>query len=412
MEVQEIAKLYDHVEPIPLDIYPIVKVENHTMGNRLSEYIAQKIPHAVVDKIVKNKIPVEVHGAYDGHISILKKKYRWDSVTLYYSMSKPNQRRFKYERPKFYKVTTKGKSFIILTVFPGKDYVNHYASLLKNSIESKMPGLSADILSVFRYPEIEENIYAWSGLAEMNIVQENDVIIIGYLSHIILEFMWNGFDLVKSRVYSKDNLFEWIIMKNNRGHRILLLGSIYSYWGDIIGRIAENLYHEGASLIVHIANVGSCREPKDVYSNIFIPMFFCKKEGGTITFSANPWNPLLEEYWDYNSGIHMVIPTTLEETYDTRKIITRLGVTSVDTEATNIVMAAEKYTRTSGRLVGFSGVYICTDYVRKSSQKRLKPKFDLANRTPKANEVRERAIVNCIRTVMPFFQKLTITPRA
>jgi hypothetical protein len=189
MEVQEIAKLYDHVEPIPLDIYPIVKVENHTMGNRLSEYIAQKIPHAVVDKIVKNKIPVEVHGAYDGHISILKKKYRWDSVTLYYSMSKPNQRRFKYERPKFYKVTTEGKSFIILTVFPGKDYVNHYASLLKNSIESKMPGLSADILSVFRYPEIEENIYAWSGLAEMNIVQENDVIIIGYLSHIIREFM-------------------------------------------------------------------------------------------------------------------------------------------------------------------------------------------------------------------------------
>jgi len=99
-----------------------------------------------------------------------------------------------------------------------------------------------------------------------------------------------------------------------------------------------------------------------------------------------------------------IVPTTLEETYNTKKIITRLGVTSVDAEDTNIVMAAEKYTRTSNRLVGFSRVYICTNNVRKSSRKRLKPKFDLTNRTPKANEVRERTIVNCIRTVMPFFK--------
>lgn len=178
--------------------------------------------------------------------------------------------------------------------------------------------------------------------------------------------------------------------------------------GSIIGRIAKCFYEKGARLIIHVANVGSCREPEDI-GLLFIPMFFSKIEQDGISFIPSPYNPLLEMYPTHNSGIHTCVNTILEETYKPfREIVTRLGITSVDMEAFHIVEALQKIK--TRRKLGFSGVYIATDYVRKEKEKNLELPCDLTTKNMKRKLVHER-LDRYIPLVSQYLQNLTDTPR-
>jgi hypothetical protein len=53
-------------------------------------------------------------------------------------------------------------------------------------------------------------------------------------------------------------------LKNKLGHRILFFVFTYNYLGSIIGRICGGFLKDGANLIIHIANLASCREPEDI----------------------------------------------------------------------------------------------------------------------------------------------------
>lgn len=401
----QVSNLYDKKIEVSPNVYPFVRAEDHTMGRRLFVYIKDRVPGKYLDKIIQEGKRIEIHGIYDGHIEIVKEKLGWDKYEYKGTMVKPG-RYFKSQYPKLYKVWKGSEEFYALTVFPGKEYVDHNASLIKNYIERKKAGLTEEVLRVFRYPDAEENVYTWSDIGKAGIVKEGDVIIIGYD---VTPLLYNGFDIYDRVSYAP--LFEWIIMKNKRGHRILFFGFFYNYWGSIIGRIAEGFYEDGARLVIHLANLGSCREPEDIGS-IFLPMFFTKIEKGKVYFIENPWNPLLEIYWDYNSGIHTCVGSLLEETYKPfRETVTRMGITSVETEAFHIINAVSNAKKQGKENVGFAGIYIATDYVRKEKEKGLRNlPCDLTTRAKKRMLLNKKLPL-CVSLIADYLQELTTTPK-
>jgi hypothetical protein len=403
-----IMELYDEREELPLSMFPFVSSSEHTKGTLLDEYIKDKVSSTILDEIIKNQTKLEIHGIYDGHIKIIRKKLGWDKIEdmgpIKQEIEKPLG--FKSRYPRFYKVSKNSEEFFILSVFPGKEYIIHIVSLIKNYIERNKSGLSDKILRVFRYPVAEQKVYSWSGIEDSKIIRKGDVILIGYN---IIDFLLN-YGLELYAIYSKyPELFRWIIMKNRRNHRILFFGFTYFYWGSIIGKICEGFLKDGADLIIHIANLGSCREPEDAEGEeVFIPMFFTKIEGASVIFAKNPWNPLLELYENYNSGIHTCVNSVLEEVYEPfRKIVTRMGITSVDCEAFHIVHAVEESKKTK---VGFSGIYYASDYVRKKKEKELKLPYDIINKDQQRIR-RQRILPILAELLAKYLQNLATTPK-
>lgn len=205
-------------------------------------------------------------------------------------------------------------------------------------------------------------------------------------------------------------MFKWIFLRNKQNRRILYFGFDYLYWGSIIGRIARGFYEDGAKLVIHIANLGSCREPKDIGSSIFIPMIFMRIETrGSTEFIPIQWNPILQLNQDYNSGIHACVRSPLDETYEPfRKVVTRIGATSVETEAFHIEKAANEVNQGRKNKVGFSGIYLATDYVRKPGEK-----ISLTlTKKAKVRRIRKNMLPYCARIVAEYLNTLTDTPEA
>jgi hypothetical protein len=403
-------ELYNEREELPLSMFPFVSSSEHTKGTLLDEYIKDKVSSTILDEIIKNQTKLEIHGIYDGHIKIIRKKLGWDKIEdmgpIKQEIEKPLG--FKSRYPRFYKVSKNSEEFFVLSVFPGKEYIIHIASLIKNYIERNKNGLSDKILRVFRYPVAEQKVYSWSGIEDSKIIKDGDIILIGYY---IVPYLYK-YEIKLYGIYpKKPGLFRWIILKNKLGHRILFFGFTYNYWGSIIGRICEGFLKDGASLIIHIANLGSCREPEDIIrseESVFMPMFFTKIEGASVIFAKNPWNPLLELYENYNSGIHTCVNSLLEEVYEPfRKIVTRMGITSVNCEAFHIVHAVEESKKTK---VGFSGIYYASDYVRKKKEKELKFPYDLINKEQQ-HLIRQKTLPILAELVAEYLQNLTTTPK-
>jgi len=406
---ERIRELYEEKEEIPLSRIPLVSSLEHTMGALIDEYINDKVSSTVLDQIIENKIVLEIHGIYDGHIDIVREMLGWNRIEdvgpIKQEMEKPLG--FKSRYPHFYKMRKNSEEFFVLSVFPGKEYVIHLASLIKNYVERKKNGISDKILRVFRYPIAEEKVYLWSGIRKCKVVKRNDVIVIGY--YIIPFLRKYGVEVIR---IVPDQLFSWIILRNKLGHRILFFGFNYSYWGSIIGRICEGFFKDGANIIIHIANLGSCREPEDLSgseASVFIPMFFTKIEGDSVIFAKNSWNPLLEIYKNYNSGIHTCVNSILEEVYKPfRRIVTHMGITGVDCEAFHIVRAVERCGRKN---VGFSGIYYASDYVRKEKEREIILPYNLIDKE-RQRIIREKILPTLTELVAQYLQNLTTTPKA
>lgn len=388
--------------------YPLVRSRDHTMGKHLTDYVHKRIPTDVIGEAVRRMTLVEVHGIFDGHIDIIKKSLGWDTVTLIRDLGKSKKgTKSNFERPKVYRVTRGTKEFIVMTVFPGEDYVKHYAALVRYAMEREKKRVSEQILVVFRYPEVEKTVYEWSGLSKSHVIRPGDVIVLGYVGDVMNALILTKFKL--NEVIS-DPLYEWVVLENRKHRRVLLLNFSYSYWGSTAGHIAEGLYRDGANLIIHVAKAGSCKSASDVHSKSFIPQSYAKVKGEEIEYFKNPWNPILERNPGSGTGLHVAVSTILEETYTPfREIVSRLGANSIDIEGPNMVHAAEKHCRIPDTQVGFSGVYVCSDYVRKSPREKY-GHIDLATADPRVKYALKDAILNCIlRFIVPYLQNLKTT---
>jgi hypothetical protein len=72
------------------------------------------------------------------------------------------------------------RGFYVLTVYPSSDYVNHYARMVHQSMETMKRGSAATLLEVRRFPLVEELVPVWTQLGAIDI-RDSDLVVMGHV---------------------------------------------------------------------------------------------------------------------------------------------------------------------------------------------------------------------------------------
>lgn len=222
--ISMISNIYaiDRNELCLLSPQVIDKTQDHTMNASLYGYLEMKIHELIKEREYKNIIVIGDADRSEG-VSAHEKKGKM----------------FNWQRPTAKVV---GEDLYI-RCYPGRDYVKHYASLIKTylTIHHK----KADHV---RY-NLPDGKTCWDALLSSNLrdVPKGDVVILGYgLDQLIgdSEIIWEG-----------EGDFSWVTKK--RGDlNVVFLGCRHSYWGDISGRIVRLLAERGFKRVIYIGKVG------------------------------------------------------------------------------------------------------------------------------------------------------------
>ncbi len=196
---------------------------DHTMGESLFKYMDKKVHHLLKEREFKN---IWVIGDAD----------RSGDASKYEKRDKL----FNWQRPT---AEIRGDDLYI-KVFPGKEYVKHYATLIGTyfALQNK------DSKHV-RYVLPDESII-WKAITSSNLseVPKGDVAILGYgLEQLIGDeekIQWEG-----------EGNFSWV--KKQMGDKtVVFIGGKHSYWGDIAGKIVTLLSKKGFKQVIYVGKVG------------------------------------------------------------------------------------------------------------------------------------------------------------
>jgi hypothetical protein len=176
------------------------------------------------------------------------------------------------------------------------------------------------------------------------------------------------------------------------GRRVALLGVHYSYWGSIGGHLAARCCDLGAREIFYVGKLGALTAPADLYSRIYVPSRHAILHGLRFVAAAAPPNGLLERMPTLDSGLHVSVPTVLEESYPQRDVAAALGAATIDNELAQMAIAVDRWNTEHGGHVRFSGLHYATDYLRRKDEAcRAMPHSLCSGRTLASLERRQAA---------------------
>lgn len=195
------------------------------------------------------------------------------------STSEKRDKLFNYKRPTAEIVEDYG----LLYVFPGADYVRHLQLIYKQlgySVTTDTVTVDMTrhaVMSVF--PEIPSTDFA----------------VIGYVDAIAGETNWHGNKDISWKV-------EYI-----EGHSVLFIGVTFSYWGNIIYYVVEQLVAKSRS-IIYVGKLGSlCLS--DVPNRTIASGDTSKVDGSVVN-----WDNIFERSTLISLGAHVTVPSVLDET--------------------------------------------------------------------------------------------------
>lgn len=375
---QDIGELYLDPTLIQMDSIPLLWPSNHTMDAALDPYVNGKMPRKEISQAIAESRPIRVMGVFDPHFKMYCERQNW-IPRLIKVRQKTSKKRFNYERPKLYAVTEKdGTEALVLTVMPGWEYVRHYGWLVRQFMDKYQPGSAQELLEVTYFPNTCASLSAWTDLKTDSQIKAGDIVVLGYVDEFTDMFIKYGFNKIDEYYEPSQSIYGRNILSNRVGQRILLLGVTYSYWGSIVGKIAEGLYGEGACEVIYAAKCGTLSDPDDIYKQLVIPRYYALYTDGRFEFVPNQGNVLRDLNIPDMTGLHVSVPTVVGETYRQREDLHRLGAASIDNEITHIARAAVAVDGGTGTKVRFASMHFSTDYVRRLKERGLPTSHDLS----------------------------------
>lgn len=374
----EATALYGRAVEVPDQQIPLADPQTHTMGEALDAYARQRVPAALLRQACADGLAVEVHGIYPDHIPGI-----FPGAILAGRGAQFAGKRFNYIRPQCFLVPdgpagrrgqTGGNGAgpplgrnaagaphdwrLVIAVPPGRDYLLHYASLVRHCLRRSAFG--GYPVPVIRYPAAEQAIAGWTQLDEF--VEPGDRLLLGYVQELVPRLTAAGAVAAGTR----DNEFYGSIRLRfpGSGACINAIGVRFSFWGDISARLAEACHRRGASEVVYAGKLGTFTAPSDVYRRIFIPSRYVSYRETARPQQARPGpaNGLLARYPSLDSGAHMSVGTVLEEDLVQRTYADWLGVSTIDNEIAQMAEAIADC-GCPGR-TSFSAVHFATDHLR------------------------------------------------
>lgn len=349
--------------------YPVCTPKDHTLLDALPEYVNNKLEDDItplLGEAVRRHLPVYVAGVYHLQFTEFCRQRKWE---IEETIDNRTQRRREQkiplfdesETPKLYNTirpsghrvkTEDGRTLIIVCVTtPGKDYLKHIAQLVRFQIgvvEGKYMK-QAGILSVRYFPDAHQNFMKHTALEEVLAGRcENAIVFLGYVqyleSYFRVQTQFKEFVGSKS-LYSPSGAYGCNVMQFG-GKRLVFLGVVHTFWGDLAGQLAEKLYQLGASTILYVAKLGALTSPEDVVRDIFVPKeFFLMTYGGGVGSSLSAKN-VLESAFEFVSNVqkggHLSVPTIMDETKASINVWRKQGdLRSMDNEISYMAQVAK-----------------------------------------------------------------------
>lgn len=234
-------------------------------------------------------------------------------------------------------------------------------------------------------------------------IQPGDRVVLGYIA--IFRQLISSYGPVCVSVKNSDFYTSYRYVLPN-GTILNLLGVKYCFWGSLSEHLVERICSLGAAEVIYSAKLGALTSPADLYTRAFCPSSFANLEHDKVVrLTEGVPNGLLRKHPTLDSGLHVSVPTVLEEDYLQRSLTIQLGATSIDNEIAYMAAAVAMSSARSGREILFSALHFATDYLRTESECGKSVAFDLSNNQEEpARKRRDAFIARIFQEVLgPYF---------
>ena len=385
-------ELYRECIDLAADDVPVARPGDHTMAGDLDSYVDQRVPLATLYGAVGAGATVEVHGIYPGHFAEVARSRGWRPDASAAAAELPGKA-LNAVRPRvFCGVDARGRPTAWAAVPPGRDYLRHFAGLVGHVVARR----SREPVRAMHHPIAARELPRWTEL-DAGLLGGARTVVLGRVEPV--EAALAGCRIVQRRATS---YFTATTVEAPAG-RVTLLGVRFSYWGCIGGRIAARCCELGVGEVLYVGKLGTLGAPAECYSRLFVPSSYAVLDGTTVrAMCGGPPNGVLTALPTLDSGLHVSVPTVLEEDLAQRELAELLGAATLDNELAQMALAVDRHNRsTDAPDVRFSAVHYATDYLRRPGEAALPLPFSLATgRRPDARRRRgaaERLVGGCLR---------------
>lgn len=245
----------------------------HTMGEALLPYISIKIHEAITSSAIKR---IKVSGNYNQQEGLLIKE---------------KAKQFNYKRP----TISIHKDTATVHVFPGIDYVFHYACLIGTFLKIH----ERETTVSYALPADNTCLNALYN-SNLQKIPKCNTIVMGHIEPFIEQHQkWMG-------------IGDFLWCQIGRARNVMtLLGCKHSYWGDISGRIVKYLAQLGVKRVIYSGKLGTLAP--HLPPNKFLAT------GNKSTFmdgTTIEWDNIFSKIKDKQiiRGNHATLPSTIQET--------------------------------------------------------------------------------------------------
>jgi hypothetical protein len=389
-----LPQLYEIAIPVPWGELPLCRPYEHTMSEAIDTYVRQKLPCEIIADTLGAKGRIEIHGIYPEHFQGLSLALGYDRCEPVDFRHKVKLDRYNSVRPQFFRcINRQGLPCLVVAVIPGRDYVVHYATLVRHFAYTISAEPSTDdMVRVLRYPLAENTIAEWTGLSA-RLVPPRTIVVLGHIPELegLFDAAFQKIEILET------NFFGVKRYQTSREVTVTLLGVKYCFWGSIAAELCLKLCQLGATEIIYLAKLGALTSPADLYSKVFCPSQFAVLSYDEIAHKSEPPpNNILRRFPLLDSGVHVSVPTVLEEDYVQRHLATQLGASSIDNEISQIARAIGVYNEMNQSRIAFSALHFATDYLRKPTERDIATQFDLSNNRKAEAKLAKIAIIERI----------------
>lgn len=367
----------------------LAKSLDHTMFESLDKYVKQKLPCKDIKQAIIQKKKIEIHGIYPSHYvenpDIFRTATRLNKISFSHNDS---SKKFNFIRPEFYE----NKDSFVAFIPCGKDYLQHYSSLLIYFLDTLTTRWS-DYTTIFRYPYAENSIHIWSQL-DSNFIKEGDRVIIGYVEELEKYITEMYPDLIVETFENKFYKSTRIISKN-----INFLGVKYSFWGNMSAKLVNRFCNLGASEIIYFGKLGTLESPNCIYNKIYSPTSYSVVYHDKIVSIIDDLPNQLSVFLP-PTGMHTSVPTIMEEDYLQRDLLDILKSESMDNEISQIAYTIKKFNLDNQKQVKYSCCHFATDYIRQLENQNEITEYDLSNNRTDSAKIKKAEIIAKISSII------------
>lgn len=267
--------------------------------------------------------------------------------------------------------------FYVFVVFLGKDYIEHYASMIRCGFELLKPQCTlakdADrLLRVEYYPTAYQEMPNWCGLSEFRF-QQGDVVLMGYVGFFrawLISQQWFRQITTSTdpNTWEEHEACGFFVGEHEKFcYRIVLFGFHFSFWGNIAERLVQHFCDNGVSEVLYFGKRATLRKEEDIHDIIVTPSEYavCSGANRVTEVRPPPVNPFSGHQFQESLSIlpaaHISVPTIVGETFEQRDAIGERYQT-MDNEIAQIARLAAK------EGLRFGCLHFCTDFVRPRAQ--------------------------------------------